>query len=49
MVGTVVDEDGKPIVGAKIRAHIKEYDEEFTATNKRGRHLFEDGLLSGSP
>ena len=41
IVGAVVDEEGKPIVGATIRAYIKEYEEELTTTtNKRGRFRF---------
>jgi len=41
IVGTVVDEEGKPIVGVKIRAYIKESEEESTTTtNERGRFRF---------
>ncbi|MFB0518488.1 MAG: tetratricopeptide repeat protein [Acidobacteriota bacterium] len=41
IVGTVIDEGGKPIMGAKIRAYIKESDEEFiTTTNDKGRFRF---------
>lgn len=41
IVGTVVDEEGKPIEGAQIRAYIKEFDKKFTTTtNERGRFRF---------
>ena len=41
IVGTVLDEEGNPIVGATIKAYIKEYDEELTTTtNNRGRFRF---------
>jgi len=41
IVGTVLDVEGQPIVGATIRAYIKETDEELTTTtNERGRFRF---------
>ena len=41
IVGTVINEEGKPIEGARIRAYIKETDEELTTTtNDKGRFRF---------